>query len=242
MEFTMKKIIFGIFALVAFISFLPGPLLSADQPESAIVEINQEGMQQPPFGTYLSFIRTQDGRIYGVEDLAAFNEMNWKVGDKVFLESVANVIHDETFPQSKVLLNLKNQNNDQAVTAILLKHPISRYLHSSIDSVDQSYTEHHSEQDSDHFSPGVGTGVGPGVGPRVDVKDPFLFNVRLLDGRIYGIKGPNSLYSNWKSGDAIEEDYVVQIEKGYKGPQVVVQLRNLSQNNEAEAVLLENAH
>lgn len=230
---------FFMISFLTFVSFIPVSSLRAYQPESAIVEINTEGIQQPPFETYLSFIRTQDGRIYGVEDLEAFKEMKWEVGDPVALENVANVIKDEMFPKSKVLLTLKNHKNNENVTVTLLKHPISRYLHSSIETIHLGHIpESYSLVEPSYYSNNSSISLKPSV----DIEEPSLSNVKLFDGRVYAIKSfKDSFKEDWKTGDAIEEDYVVNIEKGNKGPQVIILLRNLSQNNEAEAVLLKDA-
>lgn len=231
----MRSMIMCITTLLMSVCF--NPLSGANQLNAIIQEVNNEGIQHEGFGTYLSFIRTQDGHIYGVEDFFAFSSIAWEKGDTITVENVANVIQDEMFPKSKVLLTIKNQHKDQNVTVVLLKHPTSRYLHSSIEAIDAeqgNLLPSDIEQSSDDsFSP---------IKPRPDVESPIMFKVKLFDGRVYGILSiRNSVKENWNCGDAIEEDHAVKMVNGNKCPEVIIILRNLSLNNEAEAVLLKDA-
>jgi hypothetical protein len=231
----MRSMILCITTLLISVCF--NPLNGANQLKSIIQEVNNEGMQHEGFGTYLSFIKTQEGHIYGVEDFFTFSSMEWEGGDTITIENVADVIQDEMFPKSKVLLTLKNQQKDQNVTVVLLKHPTSMYLHSSIEAI---YAGQGSLPPSD-IEESSGDNISP-IQPRPDVETPIMFKVKLFDGRIYGILSfRNSIKENWNYGDAIEEDHAVKLVEGNKCPEVIIILRNLSLNSEAEAVLLKDA-
>lgn len=206
----MKLICIFISSVCLLLISLGFPVRLDAYAASPIVEINTQGIKVYPFGTYLSFIRTQDGRIYGIEELGPFQQMKWDVGDNVEINGVAQVIQGQMFKISKVLLYLRNLDKDEIAVVILLKHPTSQYLHSSIQNKD--------DQEEKEFA-----------------NDTITLN----DGRVYKIVDLENFHEEeWLPGDALEEDAVVYIDAQGDEAKPVVRLHNLNRDKEIEAILI----
>lgn len=174
---------------------------------STIVEINTEGITVYPFGTYLSYIRTQDGRIYGIEELEPFQKMKWQVGEAVDIASVNQVIHGLQFKNSKVLLDLHNLDANETAVVILLRHPTSKYLQASI--------RDNEEEENDEIN-------------NIKLNDGRVYEV---------IDVSNYYVEDWLPGDAVEENGIVRIGVIDDEMKPIALLHNLSQDKDIEVFL-----